>query len=155
MIQIRKYISSDAPELWKLKHETIHTVNCKDYSEEQVTAWSSCGDVPAPWQKRADDMNPFVAMKDGVVVGFADLQSDGYVDHFFCHKAYQRKGIGRALMVRLIEESRVNNLPLMYSNVSITARSFFEHFGFQVKEALKVNINGVILQNFRMEKILH
>jgi putative acetyltransferase len=155
MVLLRKYKPADAPKLWKLKHETIHSVNSRDYSEEQVNAWSSKGDVPAPWQERADGLNPFVAEINGIIVGYADVQADGYVDHFFCHKDYQGMGVGKALMTRLIEEAEKSNLSLMYSHVSLTARPFFEHFGFKVVKAQKVDINGVILNNFRMEKILH
>ncbi|TMN96988.1 hypothetical protein CWB66_17410 [Pseudoalteromonas sp. S558] len=42
-------------------------------------------------------INPFVAILNGEVVGHADVQGDGYIDHFFCHWKHQGKGIGKAL----------------------------------------------------------
>ena len=40
----------------------------------------------------------------------------------------------------------------LYANVSVTARPFFEHWGFKVDAAKTVYINGVGLNNFRMTK---
>ncbi|MGL5364343.1 MAG: GNAT family N-acetyltransferase, partial [Plesiomonas shigelloides] len=39
-----------------------------------------------------------------------------------------------------------------YSHVSITAKPFFERFGFRVVKKQQVAINGQVLTNFLMEK---
>jgi putative acetyltransferase len=36
--------------------------------------------------------------------------------------------------------------------VSITARPFFEHFGFVVEAPQQVTVRGVVFDNFRMRK---
>lgn len=41
---------------------------------------------------------PFIAEINGVVVGYSDLQSDGFIDHFFFHHEYQGMGVGKALI---------------------------------------------------------
>lgn len=105
------------------------------------------------WQKRVDDMNPFVAELNGKIVGFADLQQDGYIDHFFCHAGYQGIGVGRLLMERLFAKGRSEGIKRYYSQVSKTVRPFYEHFGFCVVKKQKVDINGQLLTNFVMEKI--
>lgn len=38
---IREYQSSDCKELTKLFYNTVHTVNAKDYTEEQLDAWAT------------------------------------------------------------------------------------------------------------------
>ncbi len=153
MITIRNYEKADAPETWKLKFHTIRNININDYSLEQVTAWAPDNFDVVVWQKRVDDMNPFIAELDGKIVGFADLQQDGYIDHFFCHAEYQGIGVGRLLMEHLFDKGRSVGIKRYYSQVSKTARPFYEHFGFSVVKEQQVDINGQLLNNFVMEKI--
>lgn len=40
-MELRKYRSSDLDEIIKLFHETVHSVNLKDYTHEQVCAWAT------------------------------------------------------------------------------------------------------------------
>ncbi len=39
-----------------------------------------------------------------------------------------------------------------FSEVSITARPFYEHFGFKVVQAQEMEVRGQKLRNFVMEK---
>lgn len=146
--------SIDLAQLWKIKFDTIRQVNCRDYSLEQIKAWAPSEQAPTDWPERITLMDPFIAELSGDIVGFADLQQDGYVDHFFCHHEYQGQGIGRSLMLTLLKEAEVNGLAKIYSHVSITARPFFEHFGFNVVKPQQVVVRGTTLTNYVMERIL-
>lgn len=99
-------------------------------------------------------MKPFVAEVNGQVVGFADLQQDGYIDHFFCHADYQGVGVGRALMAHIFAVGREKGVSRYYSAVSITARPFFERYGFHVVKEQQMEVNGLLLSNFLMEKLV-
>ncbi|MGF1718125.1 GNAT family N-acetyltransferase [Photobacterium chitinilyticum] len=153
MIIIRNYERKDASVTWGLKFQTIRNINIRDYSLEQVKAWAPDNFDMDVWQKRIDDMNPFVAELNGEVVGFADLQQDGYIDHFFCHAGYQGIGVGRALMEHIFAIGTLNGVTRYYSAVSRTARPFYERFGFSVVNEQHVDINGQLLTNFVMEKV--
>jgi putative acetyltransferase len=155
MIIVRKYKQGDELELWLLKVKTIKRVKTKDYSKEQISAWAPDAYNEEKWLKRIQDMNPFIAQIAGKIVGFADVQNDGYIDHFFCHNAYQGQGIGKELMRHLINKSKEQALPLIYSHVSITARPFFEIFGFRVVKQQTMEIGNQALTNYVMEKIIH
>ena len=156
MIQIRKFNqaeqSNDSVVLWKIKYDTIHRVNIRDYTQSQVSAWAPTRSLPDNWLERIRTMDPFIAESDGKLLGFADLQSDGYIDHFFCHLDHQRQGIGKALMQALMHEGQANGITRLYSHVSITARPFFEHFGFIVLAEQSVAVKDQHLTNFIMEK---
>lgn len=39
-MEIRKYEKSDIKEITELFYNTVHTVNAKDYSKEQLDAWA-------------------------------------------------------------------------------------------------------------------
>ncbi|HIF9223059.1 TPA: hypothetical protein ACX6QE_000791 [Photobacterium damselae] len=44
-------------------------------------------------------------------------------------------------------------LQKLYSEVSITARPFFEQYGFKIVTAQKVAQRGIVLDNFLMQKV--
>ena len=151
---IRPFKTADAPALRALKYATIRQVNRKDYTEQQLLAWAPDEYDEADWLQRISAMNLLVATLDGVIVGFADVQDDGYIDHFFCHSDYQGQGIGKALMNEILAISQLKSVKRLYSHVSITARPFFERYGFYVVREQQVDIRGKILTNFVMERLV-
>lgn len=153
MIVIRDYIDSDAQVLWELFFNTIRTINRRDYSQSQVEAWAVDALDSEVWAKRMDGLSPFVAEIDGVIVGYTDLQSDGLIDHFFCHHEYQGKGVGRALMNHVMETGQSRGIQRYHSEVSITARPFYEHLGFQFVKEKIAEVRGQKLKYNIMEKI--
>ncbi|MFM2486953.1 GNAT family N-acetyltransferase [Celerinatantimonas yamalensis] len=154
MIKIRNYETKDAAITWELKFNTIRNINVRDYTLAQTKAWAPDHFDMKLWQKRINDMNPFIAELNGKVVGFADLQSDGYIDHFFCHSEYQGFGVGRALMEHILAIGISNGVSRFYSQVSLTARTFYEHFGFKVVNEQSIEVQDEKLTNFVMEKII-
>ena len=40
-MMIRKYQEKDCKELAKLFYDTVHFVNCKDYTKEQLDVWAT------------------------------------------------------------------------------------------------------------------
>ncbi len=154
LITIRKYKDSDAEILWSLFFHTVRNINARDYSQKQVEAWASSLVDHEAWRRRINNLSPFIAEIDGVIVGYADLQTSGLIDHFFCHHQYQRCGVGRALMNHILLVGKEQKLKRYYAHVSITARPFFESFGFHVATAQEVDIGGEKLKNFVMEKLV-
>ncbi|WP_299003775.1 GNAT family N-acetyltransferase [uncultured Shewanella sp.] len=153
-ITIRQYCTADAMSTWKLFYHTIHHVNSMDYSLKQVTAWAPDEFDLSVWQQKMDRIAPFIAEIQGVIVGYADLQEDGYIDHFFCHHEYQGMGVGKALMQHIFMQGQLAGIMRFYSDVSLTAKMFFHHFGFQVDKQQEVLIRGETLTNFKMVKLV-
>lgn len=154
MYQIRSYQPGEEPLLRELFYNTVHNVNQRDYSAEQRDAWAPAKYDENAWVMRILESEPFVALDNDTIVGFADVQSDGYIDFFFCHQAYQGKGVGKALMKHLLKTGRRYGLKRFYANVSITAKPFFQHYGFEVIRQQQKEVRGVVLTNFLMEKRL-
>ena len=154
MITIRNYITSDAQALRSIHFNTIHNINTRDYSKEQVDAWAPASIDKEFWQKRFKDLSPFVAQINETIVGYTDLQNDGLIDHFFCHHEYQGKGIGRKLMTHVLVLAKERGIKRLYSEVSITARPFYEHFGIHLEKEQEFEIRGQKLKNFVMERFI-
>ncbi|HGS5022872.1 TPA: GNAT family N-acetyltransferase, partial [Vibrio cholerae] len=132
MIEIRKYQESDAHDLWAIFYYTVRNVNLRDYSQAQVEAWAPDDFSSEIWQRKMNLLSPFVAEIDGKIVGYSDLQENGLIDHFFCHHEHQGRGVGRQLMEHVLRMGKLQGITRFYSEVSITARPFYERFGFKV-----------------------
>ncbi|WP_332870221.1 GNAT family N-acetyltransferase [Psychromonas sp. MB-3u-54] len=152
MLIIRKYVEQDAREIWLLFFNTIRNINRHDYTELQVQAWAPDSMDLFIWNKRMIDIEPFIAEIDGTIVGYADLQNDGLIDHFFCHHQYQRQGIGSALMAHIFDLGNKKKINSFFSQVSISAKPFFEHFGFNLVKQQSVEVKDQQLTNFHMQK---
>lgn len=151
MIEIRKYEESDAHELWELFYHTVRNVNARDYSRVQVEAWAPDNIDQEIWKNKMNAISPYVAEIEGVIVGYVDLQESGLIDHFFCHHNYQGQGVARCLMEHVFKVGESLSISEFRSEVSITARPFFEKFGFIVVKEQTVEVRGQKLQNFVMK----
>lgn len=138
---IREYQSSDCEELTKLFYNTVHTVNAKDYTEEQLDAWAT-GQVDLnKWDQSLREHYSIVAVENEMLVSFGDIDESGYLDHLFVHADYQGKGIGTMICNRL-EQAVSGNI---ITHASITARPFFEKRGYRVVKEQQVERQGVFL----------
>lgn len=154
---VRPYRSEDGPVLFALSRDTIRRVNQRDYAPEQIAAWSGDGPGapidPVEWVGRFETRAAFVAEVDGVTAGFADLEGDGHVDRFYVSADHQGAGVGAALMRAVLEAAERRGIDRLHSEVSLTARGFFERFGFEVVAPQTVRFRGVDLVNFRMQHV--
>ncbi len=137
----------------ELFFNTIHKVNNRDYDQHQIAAWAPLDFDLNLAVEKIRQIEPFVAVADGKIIGYADIQSDGYIDHFYCHHEHQGQGVGRALFSALEAQARSSGTLQMYANVSITARPFFEAMGFSVEKEQRVTVRGQTLTNYRMVRM--
>lgn len=102
---IRKYKSTDCKELAELFYNTVHTINAKDYTKEQLDVWASGQIDLENWDRSFQEHFTVVAVENGMIVGFGDIDTTGYLDRLYIHKNNQRKGIATAICDQL--ESKV------------------------------------------------
>jgi putative acetyltransferase len=152
-IAIRAFRLDDIPALFDLFHGTVHRVNSRDYTPEQLRAWSPGELDAARWATLADRYT-IVAECEGRVAGFADLESNGHIDRFFTHADFQGRGVGSAMMAAILFEAGRLDVPQLFAEVSITARPFFERHRFVVLAEQQVVVREVALTNYRMERRL-
>ncbi len=100
-MRIRLVRRPDIPQIARLYHETVHRVNARDYSPEQIRAWAPRVYPDAFWQRRFQHYEVFVGEDGGAVVGFVELGRAGEIDCFYVHHRHQHLGIGAALMARV------------------------------------------------------
>ena len=152
-MNVRRYRPGEETELWRLCRDAIRFVNARDYTPAQIQRWAPDEATP-DWPERLARSNPFVADQDGQLVGFVELEPDGHIDYFYCHYQWQRRGIGRALYRTVENEAVRAGIRRLFTEVSVTARPFFESMGFEVTAETNHMICGAPARQFRMQKRL-
>ncbi len=151
---IRRGRPDDAEQASQLFYDTVHEINSRDYSPEQIEGWAPNNMDAKRWSKSLAEKTVFVAEQGGEILGFAELEADGHINRFYCHSKRQRCGVGTGLMREIERTARSRKIARLYAEVSITACPFFERFGFKTVTDQQVEIRGVVLTNIVMQKIL-
>lgn len=153
MYSIREATVNDIPALSQLFCETVLTVNRYNYTREEVHDWASCGLDPKRWEELITSLYFVVATgADGDIVGFASIRKDGYLHSMFVHKDFQHRGIATQLYKEMESFAVRHKIKVIRSEVSITARPFFENIGFVVEEIQSRKANKLYLLNYKMKK---
>ena len=148
---IRRYQPSDCGQMAELFYQTVHSVNAKDYTKEQLDVWATGKVDLTRWGQSFSAHYTVVAILDNMLAGFGDIDETGYLDRLYVHKDYQRRGIATAICDSLEQAFEVEKV---VSHVSITARPFFEAREYLVRKEQQVVREGISLTNYVMEKKL-
>ena len=153
-MHVRDFTLGDEPALQAVFYSAVHTIAASDYTPAQLDAWAPDRPDMEKWTARMRAIRPFMVEEAGRVLGYADLQVNGYIDHFYVSGTNARRGVGRILMDRIHARAEELQLTRLFSDVSRTAQPFFERFGFLVLERKTVVVGDVSLSNARMSKDL-
>ena len=148
-MKIREYKSSDCNEIADLFYNTVHFINAKDYIEDQLNVWATGNINIDKWNESFLNNYTVVVKEDGIIIGFGDINNEGYLDRLYVHKDYQSIGVATAICDRLEKKNEVERIT---THASITAKSFFEKRGYRVIKKQFVEREGVRLINYIMEK---
>ena len=151
-IFIRPVKKSDLSELQALFVETITSICKSDYSAEQIDAWTGSVKNTQRWVDKLSSQYFLVAQLDNKIAGFASLEGADYLDFLYVHKDHQGQGIATRLYLAIEEEAEKKGAAFLHSDVSITARSFFESRGFKILQPQSHKIGNVEINNYKMAK---
>lgn len=176
---LRKFCPSDFPEILDLFQNTIRSVNCRDYNADQIRVWSSRRSVLESQEERFSSLYTIVAeiqLQNGLppvrencnpgisalgcmslekgrqIVGYGNIDSSGYLDHLYVHKDFQGRGIASRILEQLESHARSAGCTEIEVHASITAKGFFEKYGYEVLKKQTVELDGIGLENFVMRK---
>ncbi len=154
-VKIRPYRNEDADRTLDVFLAAVTITAAADYSEEQIAAWSGPRHRnTTDWDRSMTTRHSYVAVLEDEIVGFSDVNANGYIDMLFVSPRHSRRGIARSLLTFM--EIRALDLGAheMWANVSRTARPLFERHGFEVQVEQRPVLAGVPMTNFRMLKTL-
>ncbi|MBN9377148.1 MAG: hypothetical protein BGO14_04800 [Chlamydiales bacterium 38-26] len=149
-ISIRPAQQEDGGQIGQLIYETVRSINCRDYTEEQVKIWA-----PDPYiYSTYEDSYAYVADLDAKVLGFSNLTREGYLHRFYVHKNFQNQGIGSRLLDEIERKAKILDLKEIHTESSITAKPFFLAKGYVLREEQIKILRGMKFINYKMYKIL-
>ena len=156
-MKIRAYRREDIKAIAELFYNTVHTINAADYTEEQLDVWADGNIDLSAWDRSFQEHRTLVAVMPSdkgdeteQIVGFADMDSTGYLDRLYVHKDFQRHRIASGLCDRLEQAVDAENFT---THASITAKPFFEKRGYKVVREQQVERKGILLTNYVMKKV--
>jgi putative acetyltransferase len=153
-VKIRLFEKQDAEKVARLFHETVREINIRDYSSDQVEAWAPDDIHFRDWKKICSSRFTYVADDEGVIAGFGELELNGHIDCFYCHKNYQRCGVGSQIYQAIEAKALDLGVNHLITEASITAKPFFQRMEFSIVKAQEVACRGEIFINYVMEKLL-
>lgn len=150
----RKANISDLNEMQELFVQTIQWVCKNDYNPDQINAWVSGVKNTERWIDMIKTQVVLLVIIEDKIAGFGTLKDSNYIDFFFIHKDFQRQGIAHRILSELELEAKNNHSKKLTSDISITAKPFFEKNGFVVKSEQKNMALNVEIINYKMEKVI-
>lgn len=145
---------NDLATLQQLYVDTIQSVCVNEYSAEERNVWASGINNTERWQEVMHTQYILLAIINEQVAGFATLKAWNYIDFFYVHKDFQRMGIAKGLLSMLEAEAIKHGTKILSSDISKTARPFFEKNGFTALKEQHHQRQHVVLVNYKMEKQL-
>ncbi len=149
-LRVRSYRTDDAVVLRRVFHSSVHALARGQYDEAQRRAWAPDDHDEAEWLALMERLQPSIMEDDGAIVAYADLQPDGYIDHFFVAGEAGGRGIGGRLMAHLLQQAAQRGIPMLYAHVSLTAQPLFARAGFVLEAERRVQSQGVEMRNALM-----
>lgn len=156
ILKIRNYKDEDKKEIYRLFYNTVHFINCRHYSLEEVDAWAKpIYNIDLDnFCERFKNTYTVVVELNHRIIGFSNVDDKGLIDMFYVHKNYQGIGVASKMFEALESYTRSKGIERLTSYVSITAKPVFIKKKFTIVEENKVRKDNISLTNFLMEKVL-
>lgn len=148
---IRVYQNGDHAAIAEIFSRAVHEIASQVYTPEQCEVWASREINYDHWQRRCELKRPFVAVENGRIAGFLELDPDGHIDCAYINPDFQRRGIMTALVRHAVETCFAFRLTRVHVEASLCIRPLLEKVGFKVIEERTVTIRAIGLVNYRME----
>jgi putative acetyltransferase len=84
------------------------------------------------WDVARTPAHTELAIIDGHVAGFTDLDDHGYIHTLFVDPDFGRHGVASALLTSMVALARQRGLPAVTTFASLTSRPVFERHGFVI-----------------------
>lgn len=154
---IRRANTSDAEGIIGAHISSIREVCSKDYTTEQIEAWSRARDVKPELLRQTIERDlVWVVEKDQKIYGFSQL---AIMDHdqaeimgFYLVKEVLGIGLGNQLMNQIIQVCRAEKLKVINLHSTINARNFYQRHGFiHDSSSTTVGMRGVSIPCYSMK----
>ena len=135
---VRQMRDEEARSFLEVHHAAVRYLAARDYAPEVIEAWA-----PLPITQAAVDAvvaNPenevrFVAECAGRLIGLACLvTANNELRACYVAPVAARKGVGKALLMKIEETARSAGVKYLWASSSLTAEQFYRSQGYEVIE---------------------
>lgn len=151
---IRLVRLNDLPDILSLYVQTVRKSAPDHYREDQIEAWTSSVENRLRWEEAIREQIFLVARLKQKISGFGSLKNGELIDFLYVDYDVQRKGVATALYQQLERQAVELEKRHIFADVSRPAMPFFNKQGFRIIKKNLNTIKGVIIPNYRMQKIL-
>ena len=141
----------DIPMLLEVFESSIKTIASKDYSPAEIKEWLKSTKNYSRWESLISEQVVFMVVKENKTVGFGSLKNSDYIDFMYVHGQHQKQGIAQSILDALLQKAKDQGTRIITSDVSHTARPFFEKNGFSVVHQNENKRGTEVLVNFKMQ----
>ncbi|MCO4819164.1 MAG: GNAT family N-acetyltransferase [Bacteroidetes bacterium] len=147
---IQEATINDIPALIEVFKSSIKAAATQDYTTDQIPEWLRSAKNGKRWTELVEQQIVITLHRNNTIVGFISLKDKKYIDFVYVHGNHQKKGVAQILMDELIKTAKKQGQSTISSDVSYTARPFFEKNGFTVIRQNKNKRGDEVLVNFKM-----
>ena len=153
-MDIRPFSAEDLAALVALFTASVHELAAPYYTPQQLDAWAPRPPNLAAWRERLQSLETVVATHGGALTGFISYEPNGHIDLLYTSPAYARRGVA-SLLYRCVEGTLASlGAVEIFTEASLAARPFFEHFGFVVAEEDVVLLRDQSFSRYAMRKAI-
>ena len=153
-LRVRPGTKADVLVLSALYEASVRGLGARDYSAEQIAAWASLTPSPDVLARRLGDGRMRLVAELEAVAGFIDVQSDGHIDLLYVAPEAAGQGVARLLLETAEALAAARGAVRLYAEASETARPVFERLGFTVTARRDLEVAGVAIHNWAVEKTI-
>lgn len=152
-IALRPFLPADLPVLTAIFRDSIEELTGDEYDDDQRAAWAAQAEDES-FGERLSGALTLIATYEGFEVGFASLKDNVIIDMLYVHPQAARQGTATTLIDALEKLALARGASELTSEVSDTARGFFEARGYAAHSRNSVMLNGEWFANTTMKKTL-
>ncbi|MBY0416259.1 MAG: GNAT family N-acetyltransferase, partial [Bdellovibrionales bacterium] len=154
---IRRAKYTDATNMISAHRRSIREVCSKDYTPEQIAAWSGRNFQEEHWKKTMDSDHVWVISdKEDNIYGFGHLKfnqiSESEIAGLYFVPEVIGLGIGKTLIKIIFNECKKRSIQTVSLTATKTAKRFYQNAGFeQIGPSASIKIGGLEIECFNMK----
>ncbi len=151
MIHIEQGQKYHIPTIVDITQQAIYKTAAVAYSPAQLKVWADAMKHESLWENVMKKQVLLLAFEKGQPAGIISLEKGYYIDYLYVHPRFGRKGVAQTLFNAIEKHVSKNRMEVFASKI---ARPFFKKNGFEVERDNRIHLNGQVLINYKMVKVL-
>jgi len=150
-VNIRQATTADMGKIIEIFKSSISELGSKHYAPKQIKAWKKRSEDLLFWKGMLKEELFVVGELNQKVGGFGSVNK-GKIGMMYVAPEFSREGIAKKILTHLIEVAKSQGHLKLTSEVSETAKPFFEYMGFISLGKQTFVREGVEIYNYKMER---